>query len=729
MVIRVAYYAHSKENKSEKDWQLLSAHLKNTAELAKQFAHKFWAGPFGYVLGLLHDLGKYSEEFQKRLRGCMIRVDHSTAGAQKAVKLFGTAVGRLLAYPIAGHHAGLPDFGSIADTDSLCRRLTKDVPALAAEFEEVLDDIPSGLPLPIRPLTNSPGFSLQFFIRQLYSCLVDADFLDTESFLDAEKTRIRETQYRNLPELLTALNSHMEDITNKAPLTEVNRLRAYVLDACRRRAEDPPGLFTLTLPTGGGKTLSSLAFALKHAVLHNMDRVIYIIPFTSIIEQNADVFRRAVGEGCVLEHHSNYQFPIAHEEEAGEDEYYRLLLSTENWDAPIVVTTNVQFFESLFGSRSSRCRKLHNITNSVVILDEAQMLPTHYLRPCMLSLVELVRNYHTTIVLCTATQPALTGLIPDEMSVTEIIPDPGELYEALRRVEVQKMGSVSDEELAREILEYHQALCIVNTRTQAQKLYEKIRGPGAFHLSARMYPAHRAAKLDEIKAALKDGKECRVISTQLIEAGVDVDFPVVFRSISGIDSIAQAAGRCNREGELDKGDVYVFGPEKHGLPRGWFSRTAAIADMVIRDHEDPLCLEAVNQYFTLLFDFERERLDKKGIIKAFEDGANQLAFPFSTVAGEFQLIESDMISIIISRDEECEALLEEAKWRGPSRQLSRAFQRYTISIYRNEYAELIQRGALESVGEQYLVLRDPKFYDEETGFTIPQFSLDMELIF
>ncbi|HHV93699.1 MAG TPA: CRISPR-associated helicase Cas3' [Firmicutes bacterium] len=724
----MTYYAHSRENASEKEWQPLVTHLQNTAKLAARFADKFCAGHFGYVLGLLHDIGKYSEEFQRRLKGCMIRVDHSTSGAQQAVKLYGTAVGRLLAYAIAGHHSGLPDYGSPADTDSLCRRLTKDVPSLSNDFQEVLADVPSDLPLPIHLATN-PGFSIQFFIRLLYSCLVDADFLDTESFMQADKARIRERQYRSIPELLTALDSHLEGITKKARPTNVNRLRGQILDACRKKAEQPPGLFTLTVPTGGGKTLSSLAFALKHAFLHGMDRVIYVIPFTSIIEQNADVFRQAVGEDCVLEHHSNYQFSMLDEEEAANDQFYRLMLSTENWDAPIVVTTNVQFFESLFASRSSRCRKLHNIANSVVILDEAQMLPTHYLRPCVLSLVELVRNYHVTVVLCTATQPALSGLIPDEIVVSEIIPDPIHLYEALRRVQVQKMDTVNDEELANAILQHHQALCIVNTRDHAQRLFERIKGPGAFHLSARMYPAHRAQKLDEIREALRSRKECRVISTQLIEAGVDVDFPVVYRSISGIDSIAQAAGRCNREGRREKGDIYVFRPEQHGLPRGWFSRTAAIADIVMRDHEDPLSLEAVKQYFELLYDIERERLDKKGIVRIFEEGARQLAFPFATVAGEFQIIENDMVSIIIPRNQECEVLLEEARWRGPSRQLSRMLQRYTISIYRNEYAELVQRGALEAVAEQYLVLREPAFYSEETGFSIPEFSLDMDLIF
>ncbi len=723
------YYAHSKEHAREEEWQLLCDHLKNTATLANQFAEKFRAGPFGYALGLLHDLGKYSEEFQRRLRGCMIRVDHSTAGAQKAVDLFGRAVGRLLAYPVAGHHAGLPDYGSLADPDSLSKRLTKVVPPLDGS-EEILEAIPSNLSLPIRPNASNPGFSLQLFIRFLYSCLVDADFLDTESFLNADQARIREREYRNLPELLAALNLHLEAIAQQALPTPVNRLRGQILDACRQKAQELPGFFTLTVPTGGGKTLSSLAFALEHAVLHNMDRVIYVIPFTSIIEQNADVFRRAVGEDCVLEHHSNYHFSMVSEEEAEEDRFYRLLLSTENWDAPIVVTTNVQFFESLFSSRSSRCRKLHNIANSVVILDEAQMLPTPYLRPCMLSLVELVRNYHVSVVLCTATQPALNGLVPDEMLVKEMMPDPVHLYEALRRVEIQSIGTVSDEELAREILQHNQVLCIVNTRTHAQKLYQLIKtAPGAFHLSARMYPAHRSAKLDKIRAALNQGRQCRVISTQLIEAGVDVDFPVVYRSISGIDSVAQAAGRCNREGKLAKGHVYVFKPEKHGLPRGWFNRTAAIAEMVMRDQEDPLSLEAVNQYFTLLFDVEGERLDKKGIVNAFEDGAKQLAFPFSTIANEFQLIENDMVSIIIPGDEECKTLLEEARWRGPSRQLSRRLQRYTISIYRAEYAELIQSRALESIAEQYLVLREPSFYNDEIGFTIPQFSLDADLIF
>jgi CRISPR-associated endonuclease/helicase Cas3 len=448
-----------------------------------------------------------------------------------------------------------------------------------------------------------------------------------------------------------------------------------------------------------------------------MERIIYVIPYTSIIEQNASVFRDILGNDCVLEHHSNFRFT-----DDGDDartfEQYRLRLSTENWDAPIVVTTNVQFFESLFAAQSSRCRKLHNIANSVVILDEAQMLPTAYLRPCLLALSELVTSYRTSIVLCTATQPAIKSYLPSHLTAIELAPDPPRLYEALKRVRVRKLGNLDDEALANRIAEHEQVLCIVNTRSHAAKLYRTVgerEVEGVYHLSARMYPEHRSRKLREIRAALSAGELCRVVSTQLIEAGVDVDFPVVYRAMAGVDSIAQAAGRCNREGKLDSGEVYVYRPEQHGQPRGWLRETAAVAEMVMRTHDDPLSLDAVELYFTRLYDVEGERLDAKGIVRNLEENAKQLGFPFRWVDREFRIIEHEMIPIIIPLDPECDELVKQARWGGPSTGLSRAFQPYTVQVYHHEYITLAKNGVLEMVAGQYLVLRDLSIYKEDIG--------------
>lgn len=714
------YYAHSKENADETQWQPLREHLENVGRLAAKFAGRFSAAPFGEAAGLLHDIGKYSDEFQARLRGKAIRVDHSTAGAREAVSLYGKALGRLLAYVIAGHHAGLPDFGSLADEASLLGRLsTGDIPRFDAYKQEV-GHLPSMPRLPIQPLPGSEGFSLHFFIRFIYSCLVDADFLDTEAAIDPKRGSAR-GRYPALSDLLDRLDTYLQQKRSSAPQTHVNQWRSRILQSCLEKSSLPPGLFTLTVPTGGGKTLSSLAFALRHATEHGMERIIYVIPYTSIIEQNASVFREALGNDCVLEHHSNFQFAADDDDDAWTLAEYRLKLSTENWDAPIVVTTNVQFFESLFSARSSRCRKLHSIANSVVILDEAQMLPASYLKPSLLALAELVTNYHSTVVLCTATQPAIRSYLPDGMSTIELAPDPPGLYEAFRRVQVRVLGDLADEELADMVSKHGQVLCIVNTRNHAFKLYQALRErgvEGVYHLSARMYPEHRSRKLKEIRAILSTGEPCRVVSTQLVEAGVDVDFPVVYRAMAGVDSIAQAAGRCNREGRLASGDVYVFKPEKHGQPRGWLRETAEVAEIVMRVHDDPLSLEAVQTYFTKLFDVEGERLDSKGIARKLEENSKQLDFPFRWVDREFRVIEQDMIAVIIPKDPDCARMVEEARWTGASSRLSRRLQPYTVQVYYDEYMRLVQNGALEVVAGQYLVLKDLGIYKDDVGLDL-----------
>lgn len=715
------YYAHSKEGFSKDDWQTLEEHLVDTASLAGSFGERFGAESFGFVAGALHDMGKYSKDFQLRLEGAPIQVDHSTAGAQEVFRKYGT-LGLLLAYAIAGHHAGLPDYGSEADDSSLAARLNKEI---YCEYEIYENEIASMLPslqnmrIPIKPLPQNPGFSVSFFIRMIYACLVDADFLNTERALDSEKADLRENDF-DLELLLEKLNVSLEQKSAEVSETKINRQRAKILRCCREKSNLPPGLFTLTVPTGGGKTLSSLAFALQHAIKHGMRRIIYVIPYTSIIEQNAGVFKSILGENCVLEHHSDFQFPDE-DSEWWTEALYKLRLSSENWDIPIIVTTNVQFFESLFSNKSSRCRKLHNIAGSVIILDEAQMLPTNYLKPCLLALVELVRNYGTSIVLCTATQPSLDRLLPSEVKCVEIAPDPEQLYEDFRRVRVNLLGEQDDDALAMKILDEDQVLCIVNTRAHARKIFERIASEskeGLYHLSALMCPVHRSAKLKIIKQALKDGELCRVVSTQLIEAGVDVDFPKVYRAISGIDSIAQSAGRCNREGRREAGDVYVFEPDKHGLPGGWFARTAAAARMVMRNHQDPLCLAAVKEYFSILYDLENERLDERDIIKRLEENAKRLAFPFRQIADDFKLIEENTIPIIVIWDDKCRQLHEEVRLTQYPASYGRKLQPYVVQVYPQEFAELTRLRAIQTLHGRYNFLVNDVLYTDETGLTI-----------
>ena len=711
------YYAHS-VGSSKADWQLLHDHLEAVAWLSARFASRFNGGSLGRAVGLLHDLGKYSAEFQRRLEGELIRVDHSTAGAQEALRLYGAAIGTLIGYVVAGHHTGLPDYGTAADDASLAARLRRSgLTDYGAYAQDEMHFPQKGeLALPISFLPSQPHFSLQFFIRMLYSCLVDADFLDTEGALDPAKASLR-GEYPAIGILRDRLDRYFAAKFSGVADTPVNRERAAVLQACHSRAAEPTGLFTLTVPTGGGKTLSSLAFALQHAVCNGLERVVYVVPFTSIIEQNAAVFREALGDEAVVEHHSNFQYPREGDENWDKGSA-SLGLATENWDAPLIVTTNVQFFESLFANRSSRCRKLHSLSRSVVILDEAQMIPTDLLKPSLAALWELVGNYGSTVVLCTATQPALQGLVPPDMPAKEIAPDPARLFEVLRRVAVSQLGAVEDGKLAEEISRQHQALCIVNTRSHARDLHDLLQGKEeVIHLSGRMCPRHRAKVLAEVRRRLRDGAPCLVVSTQLIEAGVDVDFPVVFRAATGLDSLAQAAGRCNREGRLECGRVFLFDPIGHPL-RGWFERTATAANMTLRGGADPLSPKSMEQYFATLYDLEGGGLDKMGIMGRIAEGGSKVQFQFAELAQTFRMIEEDMMSVVVPWDEEAFQYVRHARSSQTPYGLLRKVQPYVVQIPPWEFLDLQknhQMEVLEINGGTMAVLADLSCYSDEVG--------------
>lgn len=607
------YYAHSTAESNKSDWQPLKTHLINVAEIASEFGKDFNAGSIAYTSGLLHDLGKYSMDFQRRLDGDPRRVDHSTAGAIEAWKTYQKAFGLIFAYVVTGHHGGLLNYGSIAD--GLQKRLHSDrLPDYSAYHTEIaIPDSKSHI-LSLRLLPEKKGFSVSFFTRMLFSCLVDADSLDTEKFVDPVRSSVRKN-YESFDILCKKFEEFMQEINTHAKDTPINRERRAIFDQCVNAGKSPLGFFSLTVPTGGGKTLSSMAFALEHMKHHKLKRIFYIIPYTSIIEQNAEVFRKILGDRNVLEHHSNFDADKIEfdDMDTGAE---TLKLASENWDMPIIVTTNVQFFESLFSNRRSRCRKLHNLTKSVIILDEAQMLPTEYLLPSLAALSELVCNYGSTVVICTATQPKLNDLLDKDFHMREIVDSPDQLYETFRRVQVKDLGSLNDTELTDRISVHRQVLCIVNTRKHAKILFDGLGGSGScYHLSARMCPVHRREKIAEIKQLLKEGKDCKVISTQLIEAGVDVDFPVVYRAMAGIDSIAQAAGRCNREGMLRIGEVFIFrSTERHGKATSWQNLTAEIGEMALQGSDDPLSLSTVSRYFEKLYHYKEEGdLDKKKI--------------------------------------------------------------------------------------------------------------------
>ncbi|MDU4959123.1 MAG: CRISPR-associated helicase Cas3' [Sporomusaceae bacterium] len=733
------FYAHTKEavktgkTLPKEEWQLLNDHLAAVADLAADRANKFGAGKIGWILGLTHDLGKYSEAFQQRLTGMTKKVDHKTAGAQEVYQKFGNPVGKAMAFVIAGHHGGLPD-GNSGDPKNLPERLAKtDIPAYQAFREEL--SIPdlcqadlAGMPQP--KSREMAAFSFSFCIRMLYSCLVDADYLDTERFMKVEKF-LHRPQPVPMQELLRRLERKLNAFTNdsRGSLSVINRARSDIQARCLSVAKSsPPGLFSLTVPTGGGKTYASLAFGLKHAAKYNKDRLIYVIPYTSIIEQNAQVFREVLEDGdsdgqAVLEHHSNFDYPEADFDDwDAREKAHRL--AAENWDMPVVVTTAVQFFESLYANTGSRCRKLHNLANSVIVLDEAQMMPLEYFKPCLWALAELVLNYGATVVLCTATQPVVNSLLPAGLVPLEIMEDPAELQRIFKRVTVRYGSRLTDETLAGILEKEKQILTIVNTRRHARLLFDRMQTKtqtGIYHLSARMCPVHRKAVLAKIRCALQAAQPCRVVSTQLIEAGVDVDFPIVYRAAAGIDSIAQSAGRCNREGKRPGGgQVTVFEPEPHGMPSvGHFAAVAKLTGSTARRLEelggDLLSLEAIEDYFQQLLDLERENLDQKGILSTINDGGSSLSFPFLKIAREFQLIDNATVPVIVPFDDKATALMDKA-WQHPfPASLARLFQPYVVQVYSYELAALVKAGAVKQAGGIFNFLIDSDYYDPLFG--------------
>ncbi|GAB7024103.1 hypothetical protein JCM12178A_26620 [Salidesulfovibrio brasiliensis] len=480
-------------------------------------------------------------------------------------------------------------------------------------------------------------------------------------------------------------------------------------------------MFSLTVPTGGGKTLTSMAFALDHAKHHGLRRVIYVIPYTSIIEQNAAVFRIIFPDGSVVEHHSTFNEDALGDDAHESDAVMRHRLACDNWDAPVVVTTNVQFFESLFSNKPSKCRKLHNLSKAVIVLDEAQMLPTQYLDPCLRALEELANNYGSSVVLCTATQPALNSsdLACGLKDVRELAPDPSRMHEAFARTRLEDSGEQSLSEIADMIRARERVLCIVNTRARASELFSMIKDePGARHLSALMCPAHRTAVLSEIRTTLNAEEPCRVVSTQLVEAGVDVSFPEVIREMAGLDSIIQAAGRCNREGENEAlAPVHVFTP-KEGVVRA-FATKAGCTGSVLRSENgaNPFAPEAVREYFRQAYWLNSDRLDHKSIRKLLENPSGE--WLFAEAAKRFRIIENEMIAVMIRYDEDADKLIDQLRYAKHHGGILRSLQQYTVQIYEGQFRALDRAGAVEMVLGEYPVLDAMKYYDKRFGLTFP----------
>lgn len=699
------YLAHRSEDGRE---QTVLEHLQSTAALCREFAGRFGAAEQGGLAGMAHDLGKYSRGFQHRLLEDGPSVDHATAGAMEC-----WSRGQLpAAFAVSGHHGGIPDGGAQGDTldqPTLIGRMKRHQAGKLPDYSNWKKELvfPSSVSTPV--FLDKDRFTDAFFTRMLYSCLVDADYLDTERFM--QDGAVERSGGELLSALLEKLEAHIAPFW--PPKSALNESRCQVLSACLEGGKGEKGLYTLTVPTGGGKTIASLAFALRHAVHHGMDRVVYVIPYTSIIEQNAAVFRDILGAENVVEHHSGVVFDGDRDLDP---DGYRQALASENWDAPVIVTTAVQFFESLYSNKPSKCRKLHNLANSVIIFDEAQMLPGGHLRPCVSAIAQLVRHYGATAVLCTATQPALNDLFEQytgRLPIRELCPDPAALYDRLRRVTFRDIGTLTAEALAEQLGELPQVLCIVNSRKAARTLFDLLSPEGSYHLSTLMYPAHRRRVLTEIRKRLKAGLPCRVVSTSLIEAGVDVDFPTVYRELAGLDSVVQAAGRCNREGKRAPGDsiVTVFKGEwpealSFHIPIG----AAGEALSGGRDPGDPVTIEA---YFHVWRSLTGERLDQCGVLDAFEHGISGCLMPFRTVAENFHLIQEATRTVYIPLDEGAEyadRLLNGER----SRALLRKAGQYSVSVYERHFMDLLESGGATQLDNESAVLNDLSLYNEKS---------------
>ncbi len=713
------YYAHTLLGEEKDKWQTLEEHLNNVAALAADFAGAFHAAQWGEIAGRVHDIGKTRPAFQRKLiENLPTREDHKGVGA-RLLKELNNPPGQILAYCVAGHHKGLPDASDQGNGKSL-ERICRDADPLP---EGVLNPL-NGESLPNFPFGPRPVFHYSFFTRMLFSALVDADFLDTERFMDSERSGWR-LSGPPLTVLSAALNERLSQFSSKG---KINTLRAEILAHSRANAERDPGLFTLTVPTGGGKTLTSMAFALDHALKHGLRRIVYVVPYTSIIEQNAQVFRDIFPAGSVVEHHSTFNEDRLDIEDSGGKGLAakRHRLACENWDAPVVITTSVQFFESFYSNKPSKCRKLHNLAKSVIILDEAQMLPAKYLDPCLRALEALVSDYGSSVVLCTATQPALdkNDLSCGLESSFEIAPDPLRMHNEFRRTRLQHVGEKSLMDVADMVRGCEQVLSIVNTRKRASELFDMVKDEdGACHLSALMCPAHRSKVLDGIRATLRSGSPCRLVSTQLIEAGVDVSFPEVLREIAGLDSIIQAAGRCNREGENKAlALVRVFSPQE-GVVRA-FAKSAGSTESVLRSKygEDPFSPAAIREYFRETYWLENDKLDRKNILKKLSDPSGN--WFFAEASRRFRIIESDMVPVIIPYGERAEQLVDSLRYVEHPGGILRELQQYTVQVYANQLQALDDAGAIELVEDAYPVLREMSFYDERFGLTFPEEASD-----
>jgi CRISPR-associated endonuclease/helicase Cas3 len=705
------------------------------------------------LTGVLHDFGKYTDCFQQMLRTGHGRCQHAIHGAMLAH--FGAegaakkpGLNSVMA-AIAGHHAGLADWSNFREklSEPRYRREVEEILARASTDCPELGRMVSGLDSQQDTPPGARKARFDLFVRMLFSCLVDADRLDSggRTPLQGELRAV---------ERLNTLLQHIAVLQNGSPEGLVKQMRAKVLEGCLNAASSQQRLFSLSVPTGGGKTLAAMAFALRRAALYpeRFRRVIVVIPYLSIIEQNAQVYSCIFGQDALLEHHSgsvqklakhdeDHFIPAADAEGEEEKQFQETGLrpETENWDAPLIVTTSVRFFESLFSNRPSDLRRVHNIARSIVILDEVQTLPRRLLGPLLDMMKELAEDWDTNFVFSTATQPAFErpqhkkDLRWGPGTLTEIVRDPASLHKALKRVEIhwEIDHAVGWPEVAQRMTAVPQCLAIVNVRDHAGKLYEEVlrvaeekglHKQGVFHLSTRMCAAHRLRVLDKIRTRLTEGESCHVVSTQLVEAGVDVDFPLALRALAPLDSIVQAAGRADREGKITAalgqpgGKVVVFLPEDHKLPPNEYKEATGITEAIAKDEIESGgsvqvdSADAIRLYFERYYGGTGTDLGQKLVDYREHER-------FATLAQEFEMISNRTRDVFVPDDEDARKAIERLRFSGeltPS--LRRMLQRHIVGLSPSEFEKA--KGVVERVptatGDEIWVAVD-QAYDEQVG--------------
>lgn len=707
----IVYAAHRTEDGRI---QSVKEHLENTARLCREYAIDELKD-CAYLCGLLHDIGKYTHSFQKYINGdTSARVEHARYGAQEVSKNKSWYV-PMLEYCIAGHHTGLPDGGAknaLPESPTLRGLMKRETEDYSEFYREISASYPNNTFLRIFFCDDRTEFTERyaFFTKYMFSCLTDADFIDTESFFTPDTDRKITGDFKSAYERVR------ERLNSFVPITEVQRTRRFLQAQVYESVKDDAEVYLIDMPTGSGKTLCSIKAALEKVITGDKKRIIYVIPYVSIIEQTANIFRDIFGDVLpVLEHHSNYDFD--NEDKNEQLTADKLKRCCENWDAPFIVTTNIQFFESLYHHKSSRLRKLHNLADSVIVFDEVHMLPTKYIQPCLRAIGYVTKYLHAAALLMSATMPDYTELFGKYMKQNRFVTAVNDktTFGVFKRCRYTYISKCSIETIAEKTVMEDNALIIVNKRRTARELYKLCKSAGignVYHLSTYMTPAHRSEVIEQIHEDLSEGIKTTVVSTSLVEAGVDLDFAAVFRENAGLDNIIQSGGRCNREGRLEKGEVYVF---ETGGDRGEIRMKANITRKLFEEYEDISSEECVKEYYRRLLKSDESVIDKNSITAFMGDCPNCSEIPFREYSESFSFISNETIGIVIP-DESNKELIEKLRFGAVS--VKRQLQKYCASVRGHEFKTLAETGIIEKTEGGVFILSNPDYYDNEIGLDI-----------